>query len=288
MENNKKTNTLIIGASSKLSKQYIEKYGVHKSNFFGVSSKVQGDIKDSNITIYEYKTAKKLKNIHFDEVLILASRLPSENITLQTYLDTNESVLNILIDIVIPNCLNTKIIFISSYSVYSPVENFLDENSMTYKENDYAYSKLNMENSLIELANNHKFNLMILRMPVLLYKGVNTNFLGKLLYAIKNDETAKLSNPDASLSLVFDVDNIIKVIKSSWQGSHIVNCSSRADITFSDIAQIAKDYGLLNLEWIKSDRPSQCVQQSKLISIIGELPSAKKVVKRWFKEEFQK
>ena len=50
MENNKKTNTLIIGASSKLSKQYIEKYGVHKSNFFGVSSKVQGDIKDSNIT----------------------------------------------------------------------------------------------------------------------------------------------------------------------------------------------------------------------------------------------
>tara|TARA_B110001450_G_C17589260_1_gene468282 strand:- start:644 stop:1162 length:519 start_codon:yes stop_codon:yes gene_type:complete len=172
--------------------------------------------------------------------------------------------------------------------VYSPVENFLDENSMTYKENDYAYSKLNMENSLIELANNHKFNLMILRMPVLLYKGVNTNFLGKLLYAIKNDETAKLSNPDASLSLVFDVDNIVKVIKSSWKGSHIVNCSSRADITFSDIAQIAKDYGLLNLEWIKSDRPSQCVQQSKLISIIGELPSAKKVVKRWFKDEFQK
>ena len=64
MENNKKTNTLIIGASSKLSKQYIEKYGVHKSNFYGVSSKVQGDIKDSNITIYEYKTAKKIKNIH--------------------------------------------------------------------------------------------------------------------------------------------------------------------------------------------------------------------------------
>ena len=68
MENNKKTNTLIIGASSKLSKQYIEKYGVHKSNFFGVSSKVQGDIKDSNITIYEYKTAKKLKNIKNIEV----------------------------------------------------------------------------------------------------------------------------------------------------------------------------------------------------------------------------
>ena len=56
MENNKKTNTLIIGASSKLSKQYIEKYGVHKSNFFGVSSKVQGYIKDSNITIYEYES----------------------------------------------------------------------------------------------------------------------------------------------------------------------------------------------------------------------------------------
>ena len=35
-------------------------FSIHKSNFFGVSSKVQGDIKDSNITIYEYKTEKKL------------------------------------------------------------------------------------------------------------------------------------------------------------------------------------------------------------------------------------
>jgi nucleoside-diphosphate-sugar epimerase len=288
LENNKKTNTLIIGASSNLSKQYIEKYGAHKSNFFGLSSKVQGPIKNLNITIYEYKTAKKLKNIKFDEVLILASRLPSENIKLQAYFDTNETVLNILTNIVIPNCLNTKIIFISSYSVYSSVENFLDENSMTYKEDDYAYSKLNMENSLINLANSHNFNLMILRMPVLLYKGVNTNFLGKLLHAIKHDEIAKLSNPDASLSLVFDVDNIIKIVKSSWKGSHIVNCSSRADISFSDIAQIAKDYGLLNLEWVKSDRPSQSVSSSKLCSIIGEQPSAQVIVKNWFKEEFQK
>ena len=144
-----------------------------------------------------------------------------------------------------------------------------------------------MEDSLLKLATYHKLSLMIMRMPVLLYKGVNSNFLGKVANAIKNKKTAYLSNPSASLFLVFDVDNLVRIVKSEWKGINLVNCSSLADITFNDIAKLSKEYGLLNLEWLKSDRPSQSVCQAKLISILGELPSAKMVVERWFKEEFK-
>lgn len=287
MGNQLKINTLIIGASSKLAGQYIKKYGVDRSNFFGISSKVHGVFRAPNITIYDYTNASKLKNVNFDEILILASRLPSENVSLQSFQKANANVLNVLTNSIITSGLNTKITFISTYSVYSPFERHLDENSTTYSENDYAKSKLEMENSLIKLANSHEFSLMILRMPVLLYKGVKTNFLGKLVNAIIHDKTAKLSNPNASLSLVFDVDNIIQIIKSTWKGCNLINCSSRADITFTDIAELAKEYGLSKLEWVESDRPSQSVDSSKLCSIIGELPSAQEIVQNWFEEEFK-
>jgi len=287
MDNQNKINVLIIGASSKLSDQYIKKYGSDSSNFFGISSKVQGEIKLPNITICDYSHIAKLKDIKFDEVLILASRLPNENVNLKSFQDVNNNVIEILKNVIIPNSTSVKICFISSYSVYSPVEKYIDENSTTYNENDYARSKLEMEDSLLKLATYHKLSLMIMRMPVLLYKGVNSNFLGKVANAIKNKKTAYLSNPSASLFLVFDVDNLVRIVKSEWKGINLVNCSSLADITFNDIAKLSKEYGLLNLEWLKSDRPSQSVCQAKLISILGELPSAKMVVERWFKEEFK-
>ena len=286
LKNQHKINTLIIGASSKLSDQYVKKYGVDRSNFYGISSKVQGVLRTPNITIYDYSNASQLNKVNFDEILILASRLPSENINLKSFQDVNKNVLSVLTNIVIPNSFNVNITFISSYSVYNPLESYIDENSATYSDNDYAYSKLEMENSLIKLATGHGINLMIMRMPVLLYKGVNTNFLGKLVNAINNNETVNLSNPSASLSLVFDVENIIRVVESEWKGINLINCSSVADITFTDIAELAKKYGLSRLEWIQSDRPSQRVGSSKLCTIIGELPSAQKIVKNWFKEEF--
>ena len=281
-----KNNTLIIGASSKLSYQFIEKYGAQNANFFGISSKFSNVFSDLNITIFNYLNFSDLKAINFDEVLILASRLPSENIALKSFLETNANIMNVLKEVLISNSKNTKITFISSYAVYNPLESFLDENSETYIDNDYANSKLEMEKDLANFAKNHNFNLLILRMPVLLYKGVKTNFLGGLRDAIKNNTIAKLSNPSSALSLVFDVENIVKLVKADWEALILINCSSMPDITFSDIGVLAKGYGLSKLQWVEGNRPSQRVDSSRLYAILGELPSAKKIVKNWLKEEF--
>ena len=269
-----KNNTLIIGASSKLSYQFIEKYGAQNANFFGISSKFSNVFSDLNITIFNYLNFSDLKAINFDEVLILASRLPSENIVLKSFLETNTNIMNVLKEVLISNSKNTKITFISSYAVYNPLESFLDENSETYIDNDYANSKLEMEKDLANFAKNHNFNLLILRMPVLLYKGVKTNFLGGLRDAIKNNTIAKLSNPSSALSLVFDVENIVKLVKADWEALILINCSSMPDITFSDIGVLAKGYGLSKLQWVEGNRPSQRVDSSRLYA------------RKWLKEEF--
>jgi len=286
LKHQQKINSLIIGASSKLSEQYVKKNRAGRSKFYGISSKVEGVLSTPEMTIYGYSNASKLYKVNFDEILIFASRLPSENIQLKYFQDVNKNILSVLTNAAIPNSVNVKIIFISTYSVYDPFEDYIDEHSDTDAYSDYAYSKLEMENSLIKLATDHEINLLIMRMPVLLYKGVTTNFLGTLVSAIKNNETANLSNPSASLSLVFDVANIIRVVESEWKGINLINCSSVPDITFTEIAELAKKYGLPRLEWIQSDRPSQRVGSSKLSAIIGEPPSAQEIVKNWFEEEF--
>jgi len=183
---------------------------------------------------------------------------------------------------------NTKIAFISSFSVYSVTEEYLSENSKTYNTSDYAKSKLEMEKSLKNFAEVKNFNLIILRMPVLLYKGVQTNFLGQLKKSIKNNTVAKLSNPSSGLSLVFDVKNIVEIMNSEWHGFNLINCSADPDISFLEISNLAKKYGLSKLEWIETNRPSQNVNTSRLISILGRLPSGNEIVKNWFLEEFSK
>jgi nucleoside-diphosphate-sugar epimerase len=285
---NNKINTLIIGASSKLSYDYIKKYGANKSNFFGVSSKVDLFFSDLDITIYGYSNLYKLVGIHFNEVLILSSRLPSENISLVSYIETNKKIMHVLREVLAFQNLNTKITLISTFSVYSQYETFLDESSSVNLDSDYAFSKLELEKSLIAFANNNKFSLMILRVPTLLYKGVKTNFIGKLNTSIINNTSVKLFNPSSSVSLIFDVTHIIRIIKSNWKGINLINCSAEPDITFLDIGDLAKKYGLKKIEWHNDTKPSLKVDSLKLFNILGELPSAKKIVKNWFKEEFIK
>ena len=283
-----KKNILIIGASAQLACLFIEKYGPQNANFFGISSKFDDVFSDLNITIFNYLNFTPLKVINFDEVLILASRLPHENISLQSYLETNFNIMNVLKEILISNSKNTKITFTSTYSLYSPFESFIDENSKTYVVNDYCYSKLEIENDLANFANNYKFNLLILRIPTLIYKGATNNYLTNLRDAIKDNTVAKLYNPTSALSKVIDVENIVKLFNADWNGLNLVNCSSMPDITFSEIGALAKDHGLSKLFWVEGYSHPQRVNSSKLLEILGELPSARKIINNWFKEEFPK
>jgi hypothetical protein len=48
------------------------------------------------------------------------------------------------------------------------------------------------------------------------------------------------------------------------------------------------DLGWSKLLWVKVYSHPQRVNSSKLLEILGEFPSARKIINNWFKEEFSK
>ena len=60
------------------------------------------------------------------------------------------------------------------------------------------------------------------------------------------------------------------------------------DITFNEISKLAMFYGGNKVTWVESKRPSANVNIEEIKKIIGYAPSAKLIIKRWFKEEFKK
>lgn len=288
MEVQQKENYLIIGCNSKAAKSFVKKYKqFNKSiNFYGITSKDNKKHDKLFESVFSYEDFSK-NNLVFSRILILASLLPSQNKQLSDFINVNKKILDILDSISIKKSNQSRITFISSFSVYKKNIEYIDDNTLIDPQDCYGESKLMMENSLIDLYKNQEFSLAILRMPVFLYFGGLNNFLNKIVLACRNNDKISLFNPQNKLSAVFDIENIIKLEQSSMEKLNIINCGAIPDISFKDIGERAIMCGAKDVCWEFNNSFSTKVDTSRIKKLIGASPSAKQIVDNWLQEEFK-
>ena len=283
----KKRNYLIIGASSALARYFVGNHDHQKYDFYGVSSKVDKPTTlDNNLHLFSLYRPSDLAGIEFHKVLILSSRLLSEDVSLADFREVNFNVMRLLKALKFSPSHPLKIMFVSTFSVYNPLVKVITEQTPTELTNDYVISKLELEDLLKQFSRDHNLQLLVLRMPVFAYPGVADNFLARLVLATRKGAEFVLTNPNSSLSAVFDIDNLIALDERDWLEYEIVNCASVGDITFQEIAEIALSKGLQKVTWCKTDRPSQEVSLDVIEKILTYKPSAKAIVKNLFAQEF--
>lgn len=99
---------------------------------------------------------------------------------------------------------NAKILNISSSSVYSdPKADTLFENSLKASDDKYGLSKLMFENFLQKHFENSSVKFLNCRIPVLLVKNVQNNFISKWKKEIQNGNPITIFNRNSKLNACF-------------------------------------------------------------------------------------
>lgn len=284
-----KENILIIGGRSAASKDFAEIYqSRHQANFFGLTSKmVTADSFNGPIKLFEYRNIDKISNLTFDLVCIFATRLPHEKLELKEFLSVNSKIKAVLETINYGDDA-PRVLFISTFSVYSQKSLIISENSKLQLDDFYSKSKALMEQNLFSWGASKNIPILVARMPVFLYKNVCTNFMARLIKACRSGQFFTLTNIDSPLEAIFDMATLVTMAKCNITTNTIVNCSAQPDITFREIGEIAKGYGLEEVIWGEAARPSTRVSKKQLKNLIGSVPSAKSMILDWFEKENEK
>lgn len=283
-----KNNYLVLGASSNVATEFILSFDKTKNNFYGLSTKPESRNSMFFNKVISYKDYHQYSDIEFSNILVIASRNPIQGGCLDDYLEVNSLVLNILNKIKYSQSNKSKITFLSSFSVFDKNLTYLSDSTPLIPSDYYGESKILLEEDLIDISTKFDADLLICRLPVFLYQGVDKaskNFLAKLLVAIKSKSRFTLTNPNSSLGAVFDVRNLANLNSANTHKLKVVNCSAEPDISFKQIAELAMLYGLEGVDWNLSDRPSIQICTKTLRSILGYEPSAKKIIEQWLAKE---
>ena len=273
-----KKNFLIIGSSSLFAKDYILKLNQISSYcFYGITSKKLNAIKLYK-NIWNYTDLEEIRNIKFDRVLIIASRLPYENVSKQEFFDVNNQILKTLNKIKITK--NLKITFISSYNVFDKNLQFIDDNTTINPSDMYGESKAILEHKITGFCLENNISCYILRMPTFLYQGGSRNFVCALTIATKNGEVFSLSNPEEKISALFDVSYTTLFDAIDPYSVKTINCGVNPDLSFKELGDIATSYGLKKIIWINSERGPTQVDLTKLKRALNFKPSARLMIEK--------
>ena len=277
-------NILIIGSSSKIANSITNNSQNHSENIYGLTSNVNHNgYSTSKIKSFHYSDYLKIAHIRFNKIFILSTRPANRNGTFADYSNVNEMILKILQDITFSN--TSKIVFFSSLSVYDSQEELININTPVKPQTNYGKAKFQLEKKLTNFAKN-RYSLMILRLPVLLYKGVETNFLGLQMKNMTLKKSLIFYNPKLKISAIFDVKTLIELEKKANNTFEILICGSQPDLTFLEIAEEFKKFGANKIIWMKSQNPSTMIDVSPLENILNYKPSASYIFKNWMKSEF--
>jgi nucleoside-diphosphate-sugar epimerase len=241
-------NILIVGSNSTsgilLAKSYKKKgstvYGISRAkNFTGVEI-----YKQNNLFSESYE------NIYFDEVVIIASRVPANGGVFEDFAGDN---LNILYKGIAEAKNISKIVFFSSFSIYDQSHSKITLETPYDIHNAYGLSKLLCENYLKDNANNY----LILRVPVLLYSGVRNNFMARLKDSIKNKSVFSFANIDSRVNTFFSLNDFEKI--NSQYSNQTINCCTRSDWKIEQIIEYSLSLGLSDFNVVKTTKQAQIV-----------------------------
>ena len=196
------------------------------------------NLKKRNVTLVKIDLEKKIDfDYKIDCLVHCASAIPSDNLSDKIMMKTNYSGFKKLSSKLIKNGCK-KIIFISSMSVYGKVDvRSVDLNTKTKPIDTYGKSKLKIERFLEKLQKEKKINYFILRLPALVGKNSDYNFISKILKKIKKDEELFYSNPNLQFNNFIHVKNLVSIIMRmiNLKGSKTLNIASLRPVKLKNI-----------------------------------------------------
>jgi hypothetical protein len=233
--------------------------------------------------IFNYSDFNQIPLFDIKDIYIISSILPSHNASPDKYIRFNLYMQNVLLIISTFKNLN-KINFLSSFSVYPSDTINVNDSTETLPTSDYSNFKINFELFLKRFyEEGHCYSINIFRIPVLLYHQVSSNFLGKIINKIKEDntDTIFLSNQYSKFYALTDIYCINKYFNFSNNNFNIFICYSNGDIDFDFIGNYLISKYNVKLEWINSDRESISINSPIFISSFGTLPSTRQIFLNW-------
>ena len=246
-------NILIVGSNSISAISLAKVYKKHGFRVYGLGrvKNFQGcEIYNENMLYVE-----SFDKLFFDEVLVIASRTPSDGGDLVDFIEDN---LNILYKAVYEAKGFSKIIFFSSFSVYDQSSSEIHLKTKYDARSSYGLSKLLCENYLKDNSNKY----LILRIPVLLYPGVKNNFMAKLKNAIFSGNTFNFSNLDFKVNAFFSLNDYEKINNQFLNCT--INCCTKPDWTIKQIVEYSLALGLSSYNIIEPSKPAQIIQHDNL------------------------
>lgn len=284
----KTENVLIIGASSKAAVNLTRLLSSEeKYQLYGISSKFK--IKNPHAKIINYQDLAILQRIKFSRVIVMASLLPHQSNSLSDFIQINDKIKMTLERLCFANH-NSSIIFLSSFDIYDKTTPSIDLSTPLNLTGPYSRSKFEMECFISGFALANRMSHLIARLPIFLYEGGRTNLINRLGHQAFNQGNFSLYNKESSMGGVFDVEGLAKLIPLNIpiKTHNAVNCGAIPDITFFEIGELAKKYGLKNILWRRSKVKNPTVDLESLRSVGFEPQSSRQIIEHWFRNEHLK
>jgi len=239
---------LITGSNSPLGSYFIQqiRHSYDNCKVFALSRRnYQSNNENVQHITHDLKNNNFDCNEKFDIVLHVASAVPAGTQDDSEFSAVNhKGSIHLFENLVLAK--NATILNISSTSVYDdPSSEILTENSKKTSDNQYGLSKLQFENSLNSLFANTSIRVLTCRLPVLLVKGVQNNFMANWLQQIRIGQPITLFNPESLLNACIygeDIFNFfIKFYEESSNQNLTCNLSSKNPIKVIDAAKLMID-----------------------------------------------
>jgi len=232
-----------------LFKKKIICYGIGRGNWRTKKQyKKWGYKKNLNVSINK-KILNKFKNFNFDYVIHCAGGASPINSMINSVSkkqDFNKNVLSIkfVLDYILLNKKKTKIIFISSVSVYGNNNlKKITENAKIKPVSNYARNKFLAENLCYDYFKKYKINTLVLRGTTIFGPGLKKQFIYDACLKIIQNKRIFFGTGNEIRDYVYidDFCNLInKVLNKSFKDFQIINAGTGKGTKLKDIIKHIK------------------------------------------------
>jgi len=266
---------IFIGGGSKLSKFLANEIkSANKVDIFAISRKI------TSSKYYDKVFSYNELNSDFDNYLSkyrkiclvnIASLVPSLAKDEFEFFEVNNSF--------IPRQLkrlaskSSALINISTADVYNFKFSIAEESIIeTMPSTLYGLSKNILEKQVKEIANYFNIPYLNIRIPVLIYPGVQNNFISSWIDKISSNEKINYSNPDGSFNNLGDARTLadILLIDLNNLSFHVLNIASKDTCKIIDLVKLISsitEYNLTFFNEVNASKQSQLMGVSNISKI---------------------
>ena len=195
-----------------------------KQDIIGTYNKSYPSNLKKNVKLIKLDLSKNfLIKENFNYLIHCASGVPDYNLSKKKIFNVNVLGFRRLLKISKNNDIK-KIILLSTTSVYGKIiSKKIDENTKFNDPDNYGITKITMEKDLIDFSKKNDVEYVILRLPGVLGKNSDHNFLSKLIKNIKKNKSQKLNlfNKELKFNNLIHIKDLSKIVFQSIKSKKI-------------------------------------------------------------------